>query len=196
MAAQERTTELWPELDIYWTRAKHERSFFEVSGSAEQEGTKREATLGAYEDYLMLPRGYLRGGFRYTFSTRDASYREERLVGEGAFTVWSWRRLRLVERTRAELRWVNAEYSYRLRERVHLQRVPASTEGRAWGPYGTFEVYYDSRYGTVSRLGARAGTEFRVFKRTGMDVYLARQDNLRGAPHIVDALGVTIKLTY
>jgi hypothetical protein len=80
--AQQATNELWPELDVYWTPAKHQRTVLELSGSSEREAAKKEATVGLYQDYLQLPRGYLRAGYRFTFSTRDASYRESRIVGE------------------------------------------------------------------------------------------------------------------
>ena len=111
LAAQSSSTmtELWPELDVYWRQAEHQRSFLELSASAEHEGTKREGTIGLYQDYLRLPAGYFRGGYRFTFSTRDASYRESRLVGEATLSAYEAGTTRLLNRTRAELRWVNGE---------------------------------------------------------------------------------------
>src|SRR5690242_4194617 len=74
--AQQATSELWPELDVFWTPAQHQRTMLELSGTNEQESAKQQATIGLYQDYLQLPKGYLRAGFRYTRSTNDASYRE------------------------------------------------------------------------------------------------------------------------
>src|SRR5436305_745255 len=105
--AQHPTTEAWPEVDVYWTPAEHQRTFLELSKSTEREGSKNESTIGVYQDYLRLPLGYVRGGYRFTFSTRDASYRESRGVAEAAVRVFGTRALRLVNRTRTELRWVN-----------------------------------------------------------------------------------------
>jgi len=190
------TSEWWPELDVYWQPAEHQRSFLELSASAEQEGSKRQATAGLYQDYLFLPNGYVRGGYRYTFSTHDASYRESRLVGEWVERVFSHGMLRLVNRARFEMRWVNGDPSYRIRERLHLQRVPPKPHGLALAPYGTFEVYYDSRFGAVSRLAGRVGSEARLVGPASVDVYVARQDNLRESPSYVNALGVTVKLVY
>ena len=152
------STELWPELDVYWRPAEHQRTFLELSSSTEREGTKREATIGLYQDYLSLPKGYLRAGYRFTFSTRDASYRESRIVGEGVLTAYSSDKARLLNRTRVELRWVNGAYSYRLRDRLHLQRLAAKNSRLGLAPYATFEVYYDSREGRISRLAGRIGS--------------------------------------
>ena len=190
------STEVWPEVDAYWQPATHQRTMLELSLSTEREGTKREGTVGIYQDYTWLPRGYLRGGYRFTFSTRDASYRESRLVGELTLGGGLAPRVRLVNRVRTELRWVNGEYSYRLRDRLHIQRMPRDSRGRAYAPYGTFEMYYDSRFDAVSRLGARLGTEMRLSGRTALDLYIARQNNLHSTPKYVNALGSTLKLIY
>jgi hypothetical protein len=191
------TQELWPELDVYWRPAEHQRTFLELSASSEREAAKKEATIGLYQDYLTLPRSFFRAGYRFTFSTRDASYRESRGVLEEDVTIGNMRQLRLIERTRLELRWVNGEYSYRVRERLHLQRLSTDTTGREWAPYGTAEVYYDSRYRGFSRIAGRVGTEFRIRGPVKMDVYIARQNNLRGIePSFVNALGIVTKLFY
>ena len=195
-SARAQTNELWPELDVYWQPAEHQRTFLEISASAEQEGSKRQDTAGLYQDYLFLPNGYVRAGYRYTFSTHDASYRESRLVGEWVERVFSRGMVRLVNRARFEMRWVNGDPSYRIRERLHLQRVPPNPHWPALAPYGTFEIYYDSRFGAVSRLAGRVGTEARLVGPASVDVYVARQDNLREPPSYVNALGMTIKLVY
>jgi hypothetical protein len=192
--AQSATTELWPELDVYWTPAKHQRTLLEMSGSSEREAAKKQATIGLYQDYLSLPRGYLRAGYRFTFSTRDASYRESRIVTEATARVVGDTTWRLVERTRAEFRWVNNEYSYRLRERLHLQRFPSSPSRWNPRPYATIEGYYDSRYNTISRVGGRVGVELRLWRASDTDFYVARQENSRGEPPRMNALGITVKL--
>jgi hypothetical protein len=192
--AQSPVNELWPELDVYWTPAKHQRTLLELSGSSEREAAKKQATVGLYQDYLQLPSGYLRAGYRFTFSTRDASYRESRIVTEvterlSRSTTW-----RLVERSRAEFRWVNGDYSWRLRERLHLQRYFATPRRLDPRPYGTFEAYYYSQYNTIARLAGRAGMEMRLWPASDVDVYFARQENSRGEPARVNALGLTVKL--
>jgi hypothetical protein len=194
--AQSTTAEAWPELDVYWRTSARLRSMLEVAMSTEREGDKSEATVGLYEDLLRLPAGYARLGFRYTFSTADASYRESRAVGEFVFRPWATETLRLLNRTRGELRWVNSDYSYRVRDRLHLQRVPQDSSGRAWAPYGTFEVYYDSRFDTIAKFGARVGTEMRIVGPASIDIYLARQNETQPLRRYVNAFGLTTKLSY
>ena len=94
------------------------------------------------------------------------------------------------------MRWVNGQPSYRLRERLHLQRMPPNPRGLALAPYGTLEAYYDSRFRAISRLGGRVGSEARLFGPASIDLYVARQDNFREPPSYLNALGVTVKLVY
>ena len=187
--------EVWPELDVHYWTSNALRTVLETSLSTEQERTNREATVGLFEDYLKLPGGYLRAGYRYTFSTADASYRESRALGDAVLRVFGTERMRLVNRTRGELRWVNGEYSYRLRDRLHLQRLARDSTGRAWAPYGTVEVYYDSRFAAIPRIGGRVGTEVRL-GRARFDVYVAHQHDTRPERVNVFALGITTRLTY
>ncbi len=192
--AQEVADELWPELNVYWTPAKHQRTMLELSSSSEREAAKRQETIGLYQDYLQLPGGYLRAGYRFTFSTHDASYRESRIVTEATERVAGATSWRLVERSRLEFRWVNSVYNWRLRERLHLQRYFSSPMRFDPRPYGTLEAYYYSQYNTIARLAGRVGVEFRVWKASDIDLYLARQENSRGQPPRVNALGLTVKL--
>jgi hypothetical protein len=194
LAAQ--ASEIWPELDVYWQPALHQRSVLELSSSNDRDSPTRNVTIGAYQDYVFLPAGYLRAGYRYSFSTHDASYRESRLVGEATLRVASWGKLRLVERTRGEWRWVNGQPSYRVRERLHLQRWLPNQRGLAPAPYVTFEVYYDSRIGGISRVAGRVGLEARLLGPVWIDVYVARQNNQRELPAYVNALGATVKLLF
>lgn len=194
--AQATATEWWPELDVFYQPAKRQRTFLELSAQTEREGPKHQASAGLYQDYLWLPAGFARAGYRFTFSTRDASYRESRLVGELNLTLASSPAFRFVNRVRGELRWVNNEYSYRVRERVQIQRMSQAPRGFRPAPYVTFEAYYDSRFDTIERLAGRIGVEAQLGGPVSIDLYIARQDNSRGEPDAVNALGVTLKLSY
>jgi hypothetical protein len=195
-AARAQSSELWPELDVYWRPAEHQRTFLELSRSNDRDGPTSQATVGLYQDYLSLPQRYLRLGYRFTFNTGGASYRESRIVGEAVVTPYAAGLARLLNRSRLELRWVNGAYSYRIRDRLHLQRMPPKPRGLALAPYVTFEAYYDSRYNTIARLAGRIGSEAQLARRVGIDVYVARQNNSRDVPRYVNALGVTTKLTF
>jgi hypothetical protein len=195
-SAQSRVNEIWSELDVFWRPAEHQRTFLELSRRTEPEGKEPEGTIGLYQDYLNLPLLYLRAGFRYTGSFGDGSYRESRIVGETTVTAYSSHAVRLLNRSRVEFRWVNSEYSYRLRDRVQLQHVPLDPQGLALAPYVTFEAYYDSRYNTIARIGGRIGSEAHVIGPFSIDLYIARQNNSRSEPKYVNALGLTGRLSY
>ena len=188
-------SELWPALHVLWRPAERQRTYLDLSLSTERESQKREGTVGLYQDYLRLPRAFARVGYSFVFSTRDASHRESRIVGELNLAGFGGHTVRVVNRVRGELRWVNSAYSYRVRDRIHVQRW--SRAGLpAVAPYGTIEGYYDSRYNTIARIGGRLGVAWRLRKPSSLDVYIARQNNSRAAPRYVNALGVTVILNY
>ena len=193
--AAAQATQFWPELDVYWRPALRQRTFLELSSSVDQDSPSRDDSIGLYQDYLNLPAGFLRGGYRFTHSP-NGSYTESRIVLEGTYRTYGTDLVRLLNRTRLELRWVNGAYSYRVRERVHFQRISQMHHGPAWGPYVTFEAYYDSRYNTIAKLGGRIGTEALLGGNRAIDVYIARQNNSRETPRYVNALGATFKLNY
>ena len=66
---------------------------------------------------------------------------------------------------------------------------------RELAPYGTFEVYYDSKYRGISRIAGRVGSEARLNRAVVIDLYIARQNNSRGSPRYVTALGLVARLT-
>jgi hypothetical protein len=195
-ASAQASKEFWPELDIYYRVAEHQRTALELSSQTEHEGTKNEGSVALYQDYLNLPDAYYRIGYRKTFSRDDASYREDRIELQATVAAYKSHLLRLVNRSRAELRWVNNEYSYRIRDRLHLQRTAQSQKGLALAPYVTFEAYYDSRFKTIDRLGDRAGTEAHLGGPVSIDLYVAQQRNTRSTPALVNALGITTRLSY
>ena len=190
-------SQIWPELDVFWQPAEHQRTFLELSMSSERESNTREGSVGLYQDYLWLPRGYARAGYRYTFSIQDASYRESRAVGEVVFGTGLPMRMRLLNRARTELRWVNDSYSWRFRDRIHVQYYlrNARFARHALAPYGTLEAYYDSQYQAISRIAGRIGSEARLNGRWAGDVFIARQNNSRSDLPSVTALGLVAKLT-
>jgi hypothetical protein len=193
-AASQARFEVWPELDVFWQPAEHQRTMLELSMSTDHESSEREGTVGMFQDYLWLPRGYARAGYRYTFSIGDDSHRESRALGEVVVAGKLVTRTRWLNRTRAEFRWVNGEYSYRVRDRIQVQHHLQNSR-RELAPYGTFEVYYDSKYRGISRIGGRVGSDARLNRAVVIDLYIARQNNSRTGLHNVTALGLTTKWT-
>lgn len=170
---------------------------FQLARSTDREGPKDEGTVGLYQDYYGLPNGgFLRGGYQFIFSVGDASYRESRIVTEAIAAAVAPYSSQFANRARLELRWVNDAYSWRFRDRVRLLRATRGIRGQPLSPYVTFEAYYDSRYRSIARLAGRIGTELPFSKRRRLDIYWARQNNSRDSPPRVNALGMTLALTY
>lgn len=190
------TNEWWPELNLFWRPAEHQRTFLQLSNDAEHEGPGPEATAGLFQDYLHLPGWFVRGGYRYTFSTRDNSYRESRILIEGTSAPYLTSQASLELRARVELRLVNGDDSYRIRERQRFQHLVAHALHAAWLPYASYEAYFDSKHRTVDRADGRLGLEVRPRGPASIEAYYARQDNTRSKPRHINALGVTAVITF
>jgi hypothetical protein len=141
-----------------------------------------------------------RAGYRYSWELSETQgterYREHRVVAEvNARPRWG-SRAEVQNRTRFELRWIDAVPSWRLRERILAGRKVALARRIVLTPYGTFEASYDSRYHTINRLRLSVGAATRFNEHVMVDTYLARQRDTRGDAAQLQALGMTLNLTY
>ena len=207
--ASETRKELWPGLDVYAPLNEKFRFYFIVTGTRAEE-TRRsfETTFGAHLDYNVNKRFVLRAGYRYSFAPGDDDdFKEHRMVTEQTFRQdLPWEML-LSDRNRQDWRFVNGNFSFRYRNRVRLER-----EIRAWGrsftPYGSVEVYYDTRFDVWNRNRLTAGVEFQLKrgfpllreltprKQIVLDLYYTKQNDSRSQPHHIHAVGATLVLHF
>ena len=194
--SQTTSSQLWGEVDGYWTPPPSLTSLRFLATAAftrSEEVDALEATLGLHAG-LVEPWGTVRLGTNVTRSLSSNDYREEKLVAElnTPATSGTWR---FRSRTRVEQRWISGESSQRYRERVRLER-----QTRLWRrtvlPYAAYEVYYDTRYRALSRTGYRVGAELPISVRLKLDASGVRQDNRFGTPRHVSATAMTISLLY
>ena len=102
---------------------------------------------------------------------------------------------------------MNDEFSARYRNRVGLERE-FKVLNRAFTPYGSAEVYYDSRFNTWNRNRLAVGVQI-PFKRATpliklihpkeqfvLDLYVTRQNDSRSQPTHVKALGVAFNIYF
>ena len=141
-----------------------------------------------------------RAGYRYSWELSETEgtepYREHRLVSEvNARPRWG-SRAELMNRTRFELRWIDAVPSWRLRERILAGRKVELKHRIVLTPYGTFEASFDSRYHTINRLRLSIGAATRLNEHVMVDTYVARQRDTRSDAAQLQALGMTLNLTY
>ena len=142
----------------------------------------------------------VRAGYRYSWELTDSDgaepYREHRLVAEAnARPTWG-ARAEFMNRTRFELRWIDAVPSWRLRERILAGRKVALEHQIVLTPYGTFEASYDSRYNTINRLRLSVGAATRFNSHVMLDTYFARQRDTRSDASQLQSFGMTLNLTY
>jgi hypothetical protein len=201
--------QLWPEVDVYVSLNEKFRLFFlAATTKAEETRDNTEGQVGAHIDYQLKKRVSLRAGYRYGFSLGGSDpFREHRPIFEQTLRQPLPLEVLLSDRNREELRWVNGEFSARYRNRVTLERE-FKVLSRQITPYGSAEVYYDSRFKTWNRNRFAIGTQIAL--KTGaplislihpkrqlvLDVYLMRQNDSRSQPSRLIALGTAFSIYF
>ena len=211
--AQESETrdELWPELDIYVPLNEKFRLFFLATVTKARETRDSfEGQVGAHVDYFWSDHLTFRVGYRFNHSIgeSDDPLREHRIITEQSFrkkTKWS---IQLIDRNRQDWRWVNGDFSFRYRN-----RITAEKEFRVWGrpvtPYGSAEIFYDSRFSTFNRYRFASGVQYTFKRRSSreplllllrkervLDVYYLRQLDTRSEPKHVNAIGLSFAIHF
>ena len=202
-------TELWSEFDVYVPIDERWRLFFLFSSNrAEETRDDRESTFGAHVDYTVNKRFVLRGGYRYTFSLGDDDpFHEHRIVTEQTLRQELPLAMLLSDRNREDFRFVNGDFSFRYRNRLMLERE-FRIFGRSFTPYGSVEVYHDSRFDVWNRNRLTAGAQFQLKrgfpllreltprKQVILDLYYTKQNDSRSHPHHVHAIGGSLALHF
>jgi head-tail adaptor len=212
------TTELWPELSGFWQLNDRSRIHVDAAYALGKESDIKSLDAAAYWDVSLKPiariarlgkdlptedwqrNKYLwaRIGYVRVFEATDesgAEVVEDRgviaLYGRIPLPAAVW----LETRTRADLRWIDDEYSNRYRFRLDFSRE-FDVHNHAVVPYGNFEWFYDTRYDDWSRTLATLGAEVTMTDHFRLEAYAARQADRVPARKDVDALGVVFKWYY
>ena len=203
------TKQIWPEVDVYVSLNEKFRLFFlATTTKAEETKDNLEAQVGAHIDYQLHRKVTLRTGYRYGFSLGGSDpFKEHRIVFEQTVRQPLPLDLILTDRNREDLRWVNKEFSARYRNRITLERE-FKVLNRSIIPYGSAEVFYDSRFNTWNRNRLAVGAQFPLKRGTPLvslihpqkqvvlDVYVSRQNDSRSEPSRVRALGVALSIYF
>ena len=201
--------EIWPEVDVFIPLKPKLRLFF-MSALTKVEETKDnlEGSVQASLDYLPNQRIILRNGYSYGFSlTGKDPFKEHRIIFEQTFRQPIPLDILVSDRNREEIRIVNGETSARYRNRLTLERE--FHIGRfAPVPYGSAEVFYDSRFDTWNRNRLNVGVQIplkRGFplvtlinpkRQVILDLYYTKQNDSRSDPRHVHAIGATIAFHF
>lgn len=203
------TKQFWPEVDVFVPLNEKFRLFFlATTTKAEETRDNTEGQIGAHLDYQLSKKISLRTGYRYGFSLGGSDpFKEHRIVFEQTLKQPLPFEMLFSDRNREDLRWVNGEYSARYRNRVTLEREFKVLD-RGVSPYGSAEVYYDSRFDTWNRNRLTVGVQLALKrgaplislihpkKQFVLDIYLTRQNDSRSQPSRVRAVGMAFNVYF
>ena len=208
------SSEFWPEVSGFVTLTPRTRIYLDAAYAQAKESDIKSLDLAAYLDVSLKPivRKELRAedwqrtrylwariGYDRIFKTTDgrrgadvaedrgivAFYAKAPLPGE----VW------LEGRVRADLRWIDADYSTRYRFRVEATRE-FTVLNHTVVPYFNVEWFYDTRYDGWARTLYQLGPEVTVNKHFRYEIYVARQQDRFPSASSTNAFGVVAKWYY
>jgi hypothetical protein len=187
--------EFWPELNLYETLGPTTRLYFVAASGTGKESPLQTLDLAAYFDLTLKPRAlfrqslqeedwrrnrylWLRVGYDHTFKIESESGTRSAPEDRGviAFMARGYLPEAVVfeGRARADLRWIDGDYSTRYRLRGELNR-DFNVAGTVVTPFLQAEAFYDTRYHGWARKLYQAGAEISVTPRFRLEPSLARQ---------------------
>jgi hypothetical protein len=202
--------EFWPELDIYVPINDKYRFVFTGTVSRARETQESfEGQLGVHVDHFFNDRITLRVGYRYGFSLgSNEKFREHRIVTEETIRKKIKRSILLTDRNRQDWRWVDGDFSFRYRNRLTAERE-FRLAGRPITPYGSAEIFYDTRFSTFNRYRFASGVQIALRKIRSneplllilrkervLDIYYLRQVDTRSEPKHVNAIGISFAIHF
>jgi hypothetical protein len=204
--------EFWYEVGAFVTLSPQTRLFIDLPSSKGMDSDTRTHEFAAYVDVSIMPilrpslqqkdwagNRYLwaRIGYDHVINTSNGvrDVPEDRGILELRGRVELPARLWLEGRTRADLRWIDGDYSTRYRFRLEVSHE-FTILGHAVTPYCNVEWFYDTRYSGWARTHYQTGPEITVNGHFRVEVYYARQVNHFPSSSTLNALGVFLKWFY
>jgi hypothetical protein len=156
---------------------------------------------------------WTRIGYQHINTWNSTTPSEDRAVLEATLRSEPlWRAIRIANRSRLDLRASGGETSWRYRNRSRIERtwtlrgadartdallsyLPAGMLAAAT-PYGMIEFFWDSRDAAWSRRYAQLGVEFELARDRTIDLFVARQDDLRLTGSKIHVGGVALTLRF
>jgi hypothetical protein len=215
--ADQPSYEFWPEIDTWWRLSPAWRVSLFVPVSKNIETSYREGNFIPQVDFAwgktnrwsrlqdesraqIMKAWMLRGGYLGGRSLDDKgeAYTEHTTFAELHLRIPLIGGFLLSHRLRTDLRWLgddNPEFSSRWRYRVMVERE--FTAGRASVvPYVNVEPYYDSRYETVNRVRAIAGTSVTWSPRFALEGNGTYQYDSRSSTKEILALNLILHVFF
>jgi len=195
-AQSTQANEFWPDLQIEYRFDDRTKAIVLGSYNRDRDsGSVYQAEVGYTLDHRFADFFSGRVGYRHGFATDGGDFYENRLLAEQTFRMALPSRVMVDFRTREDFRWLNTGFSVRLRERIQVQRETTIGD-YTFRPYASTELYFDTRYGQFSRYRLIVGTNFPIGPRFSIEPYLAHQVDVVPSSKIVDALGLTLTVSF
>ncbi len=204
------STELWPELSAFLNVGPTTRIYLDAA-YAKGESPSGTADLSGYLDISLRPiRRMLRTADwqRSRFLWARIGYDEVVDVTDGTLTSVEHRGIVsllskfsfpadiwLEARARADLRWIDDEYSTRYRGRLEATREFVVFD-HSIVPYANVEWFYDTRYSGLARTLYMLGSEVTCTEHFRFEIYGARQNDRQPRASSLDVLGLVAKWYY
>lgn len=207
-AAQDVTTEFWPEIDTFIRLNENMRIYVPISKTREGvEDSELDGTVGVYFDYFTFPIGryrflpksdaarqrllLIRSGYGYTASGSGQPATHALNVEFTGRLPLPWKLL-ASNRNRFDLNFTGGEFDPRYRNRLRLERD--ITLGKpTLTPYVYGEFFYSFDDGEWFKTRAAVGLEFHLWQRVVPEVYFQRDYN-KGTATDVNGFGLVLSI--
>jgi hypothetical protein len=197
-AGAETGDEFWPELDVWIPLSEPARLLFTFAGTRDRDtGDRSDADFGLYVDYRATARVSWRAGYVYSTgqpSTPDeARSIEHRLTTDFTYRWPFGETAQLADRTRLDLRGLDQDISYRVRNRLRLEYTGRV---RTWSvtSYASVEAFYDSRFDAVSRYRIELGASAPITRAFEAELYFGWQQDSHSSQRYTNGVGITLTL--
>jgi len=207
-AAQDVSTQFWPEIDTFVRLNENMRIYVPAAKTKEgSDDSDLDGTAGVYFDYYAAPfmklwylqpadnsrtrRLLLRAGYSYT-AGGDGQPGTNTLEAEGTWRVLLPWEVLASERNRFDLNFTGGEFDPRYRNRLRLERSVALGKPTLT-PYLYGEFFYSFNDGDWSKIRVAAGLEFHMWERFVPEVYFQRDFN-NGSSGDVNGFGLVLSI--
>jgi hypothetical protein len=206
-AAQQTTTEGWPEVDIYAKLNASMRFYGMATRARDLDADTKSWEFGPNLDIFLwsirdrylssrdhAKRKYLMLRIGYRVLPLPDHIVEHRGVIEIAPRYYLPKSFLLVDRNRIDLRGKDS-FSWRYRNRLSLERE-FKAHGIAFTPYARAEGYYDCTSAKWTRFAYIGGIVFPIGSRLEIEPTYERQNSKTGQPSYLNGAGITVSLYF
>jgi len=213
ISAHAQSKQVWPESSTYIKMNDRMRLYLLMT-TVKEEQDSTEAEIGPNFDFFLPTLKHarkwslfpldesrnqflvLRIGYRYIFPFTEEGSNEHRGVLELTARHPLVRGVLVSDRNRLDIRSIEGAKSWRYRNRLTIEKEFSMGHFR-FSPYVRGEIYYDSRYDSVSRTALIGGSTFPLTRHFEFEWYFEHQNDSGGSSNrTVNAVGVVANFYF